>query len=117
MPENETRVLIGTQVGANNIKKVSVKEAFTHICQGGVELRYQLHDLVFTTAFARSYLAEHDAQPPLFGVSIQEPKLGQGVILTSDRLRLEDAAAELTDPLCEKAGCASGANCLFKRKL
>lgn len=118
MPENPIEILkaIIVATAPPNIK-IILHDWYTlsHPCQGGCLLTYEVKDVEYRLPGQKLPIDPEEYNLPLFVILLNQPGLGQALHALNDVRKTERGAAdEMTDPLCAKAGCHNGANCVLK---
>lgn len=84
-------------------------------CNGDAQLAYDIIILNFEENTELKYVREHDGNfPPCYAVVLTHPSGDKAMLIIESERDKESAAAEITDPICVKAGCNGGANCVAK---
>ena len=86
---------------------------FEHPCQGQIPLAYSVKGVEYE-GNDPSFLAEYHELPEAV-VTLSQAGLGTAIHDFPDARRKEQIAEEMTDPLCQKAGCNNGADCVLRR--
>lgn len=87
---------------------------FQRPCQDGVDLAYKVKGIEYEKGDP-SFIPE-DFNLPEAIILLSARGLGSTVHTLDDVRKDKQIADEMTDPLCIKAGCNGGVNCVLKRK-
>lgn len=120
---SENKELVLSTIKQNKlptVKEMSEDNAFWEECNGGVKLLYHSRDLAYESDSLTEWFINHSTADdvPDTIVYFKHPSGARAAMVVKSNIankRTKIAAAEITDPVCAKADCRGGGNCLARR--